>query len=800
MGKFSLVRLLYIGVVVNILALLVVSGFSVLNQRRLQQNTEELHERPLAVMSAVMEFRLNIEDTYKLIDRALHHESFSEEDVGDMRIIETQAEKNIETLKKLYLGESSDVDKISAAYETVKRLSSEAIKIRALGGEKEAALYLEENGWSGAYGDINHRYMTILSFAKSKADEFRNKSKKDADAGIEQAIIFSSLFLLTTIVLSIIIMRFIKREFSKVEEFVELIDSAEYRKIEVRRGELLEFARLKTTLNTMVDRIIDSKNELEAYNEETLHLNESLMEKSREVEEVNHELEASLAEAQRVNIMLRAEKLRYKTLMDFASDGIHILDMEGNLVELSDSFAKMLGYTASEIATLSVFEIEAVIPREQVVGSLRSLANAQAIFESKHRKKDGSLIDVEINTRGITLDGKTHIYASARDITEKKEQERLLRRQKDEFETIFKTSKDGVAILDLDTNFLDFNDAYLEMTGFMREELLGKSCIELSAPWDISHAKEALTIVVEQGYLRNFEKTCIVKNDKTIVVNMSISLMPDKKRILISSQDVTERKHYEASLESLVAEEIEKRLEKEKLLVYQSKMAMMGEMIGAIAHQWRQPLNALGIAVQDILSAYEFDELDEEYIRNFETKNMAIIYQMSQTIDDFRNFFRPNKQKKSFSLERAVTNALGIMLAQLKNSFIEVKFDDSKEHIIYGYQNEFEQAVLIMISNAKDALLENKIKAPTIEIATGDMSDGAIFVSIEDNGGGVPKEIMDRVFEPYFTTKEQGKGTGIGLYMAKEIIERQMGGKIIVQNSDNGAKFTIFFYKSADRG
>jgi len=432
-----------------------------------------------------MEFRLNIEDTYKLIDRVLHHESFSEEDVGDMRIIETQAEKNIETLKKLYLGESSDVDKISTAYETVKRLSSEAIKICALGGEKEAELYLEENGWGGAYGDINYRYMTILSFAKSKADEFRNKSKKDADAGIEQAIIFSSLFLLTTIVISIIIMRFIKREFSKVEEFVELIDSAEYRKIEVRRGELLEFARLKTTLNTMVDRIIDSKNELEAYNEETLHLNESLMEKSREVEEVNHELEASLAEAQRVNIMLRAEKLRYKTLMAFASDGIHILDMEGNLVEFSDSFAKMLGYTASELATLSVFEIEAVIPREQVVGSLRSLANAQAIFESKHRKKDGSLIDVEINTRGITLDGKTHIYASARDITEKKEQERLLRRQKDEFETIFKTSKDGVAILDLDTNFLDFNDTYLEMTSFMCEELLGKSCIELSAPWGI---------------------------------------------------------------------------------------------------------------------------------------------------------------------------------------------------------------------------------------------------------------------------------------------------------------------------
>jgi len=624
-----------------------------------------------------------------------------------------------------------------------------------------------------------------------------NKSKKDVAVGVSRTITFSSLFLLTTIIASMIIMRFIRREFTKVEEFITLIDSSEYRKAEVRRGELSEFAKLKTTLNTMVDKLVDSKNELEAYNEETLHLNESLMEKSRELEEVNHELEASLGEAQRVNDALETERLRYKTLMEFASDGIHILDMDGAIVEFSDSFANMLGYTASEIAKLSIFEIEAAISREPLLESLRALTNEHIMLESKHRKKDGSIIDVEINAKGISLEGKMHVYASARDITEKKVQDGLLREQKDEFETIFKTSKDGVAILDLDTNFLDFNDAYLEMTGFGREELLGKSCIGLSAPWDIAHAREALLMVMEQGYLQNFEKTCITKNGKLIVVNMSISLMPDKKRILISSQDVTERKHYEASLESRVAEEIEKRLEKEKLLVYQSKMAMMGEMIGAIAHQWRQPLNALGIAVQDVLSAYEFDELDESYIRDFEVKNMSIIYKMSQTIDDFRNFFRPDKQKKSFSLEQAVCGALGIMLAQLKSSFIDVEFDDSREHIIYGYQNEFEQAVLIMISNAKDALLESKTKTPKIKIAVGDMDDGAVFVSIEDNGGGVPKEIMDRVFEPYFTTKEQGKGTGIGLYMAKEIIERQMGGEISVQNSDNGAKFTVFFRQSS---
>jgi signal transduction histidine kinase len=251
------------------------------------------------------------------------------------------------------------------------------------------------------------------------------------------------------------------------------------------------------------------------------------------------------------------------------------------------------------------------------------------------------------------------------------------------------------------------------------------------------------------------------------------------------------------NLQMMVAQETEKRLEKEKLLIQQSKMAMMGEMIGAIAHQWRQPLNALGISVQDAHLAYKLGDISDEYMEEFKTGSMSIIQRMSQTIDDFRNFFRPNKEKEEFILERAVKETLNIMLPQLVNHHIEVNFDQTSQDKIYGYKSELEQAILIIISNANDVLVDNKIENPKINISIkADKTANKVSLSIEDNGGGVPTEIIDRIFEPYFTTKEQGKGTGIGLYMAKEIIERQMGGRIYCENTDSGARFVVEMQKT----
>jgi len=230
---------------------------------------------------------------------------------------------------------------------------------------------------------------------------------------------------------------------------------------------------------------------------------------------------------------------------------------------------------------------------------------------------------------------------------------------------------------------------------------------------------------------------------------------------------------------------------KEKILMQQSKMAVMGEMIGVIAHQWRQPLNAIYLSVQDIYAAYEVEELDKEYMDKFKESNLFIIKKMSETIDDFRNFLRPVKDMTNFSVEQAVDGVLRILTPQFKRNSVELKFDKSGEHVVHGHQNELEQTIMILLSNALDALIENKINHPAINISIGYNEHGGTILSIQDNAGGVPHEICEKIFEPYFTTKDKSNGTGIGLYMAREIVEHQMGGKIYFENVDDGVRFVV---------
>jgi len=244
-------------------------------------------------------------------------------------------------------------------------------------------------------------------------------------------------------------------------------------------------------------------------------------------------------------------------------------------------------------------------------------------------------------------------------------------------------------------------------------------------------------------------------------------------------------------LEARVSDELVKSRQKDYLLIQQSKLATMGEMINAIAHQWRQPLNSLGLTIQDIKYAYKKNEIDENYIDTTTKDAMRQIKYMSKTIDDFRNFYKPNKEKRLFSLNKALQESLSLVRARLEAHFFEIEENyDLDLPEINGYENEFKQAILNIINNSQDAADENKINSPKLSIKTGH-KDGYAILEIEDNCGGIPIEVINRIFEPYFTTKKQGKGTGIGLYMCKTIIQENMGGYIEASNNKNGAKFSI---------
>ncbi len=244
-------------------------------------------------------------------------------------------------------------------------------------------------------------------------------------------------------------------------------------------------------------------------------------------------------------------------------------------------------------------------------------------------------------------------------------------------------------------------------------------------------------------------------------------------------------------LERRVEEEVKKRERQEQISIQQSKLAAMGEMIGNIAHQWRQPLTSLGVLVQDMKEAYAYGELDEAYLEENVGSVMKLVHKMSDTINDFQNFFKPDKIRERFLVADVIDDTLAIMGSSLLNHKIILEVDVEEGVALEGYRNEYGQVLLNLLSNAKDALLSRKKSDRRIWIRGEYTPEGRSRLIVRDNGGGIDASILEKIFDPYFTTKFKADGTGIGLYMSKMIIERNMDGHILAENSDDGAVFIL---------
>jgi len=248
--------------------------------------------------------------------------------------------------------------------------------------------------------------------------------------------------------------------------------------------------------------------------------------------------------------------------------------------------------------------------------------------------------------------------------------------------------------------------------------------------------------------------------------------------------------HFYEELDKRVNEEIRKRREKEQLLIAQSKLATLGEMLGNIAHQWRHPITRLSLLIQNFELAAKKNKLTPEFIEKFKDNATSQINYMSDTIDDFINFFRRDKKKVKFYPEEIVKSALKLIEGRIKNLIkIEIKVLDNRE--MEGYKSEFSQVILNILNNAIDVIKERNVKNGKIEIIIDKNT-----IKIKDNAGGIDENIKDKIFEPYFTTKFQSQGTGIGLYMSKIIIEQHFNGKLYAYNDKEGAVFVVDLNKS----
>ncbi len=274
-----------------------------------------------------------------------------------------------------------------------------------------------------------------------------------------------------------------------------------------------------------------------------------------------------------------------------------------------------------------------------------------------------------------------------------------------------------------------------------------------------------------------------------ISIWFSIRIMKNIECITKQAEEMALEKERELQnlrreLEERIQKEVKKSRDKDQIMFQQARLAAMGEMIGNIAHQWRQPLNALTILIQSFATKQMVGGLTDEFVEKQVEKGMSIAQNMSKTLDDFRNFFKPNRRKELFSVKKAIDDAYNFFKPICEKEGIEVKIECVKDIQIMGYQNEFTQVILNLFTNARDNFVEKKIvdRKIAIKIERKTTPMPIAFIIFTDTGGGVDEKIIDKIFDPYFTTKHQSAGTGIGLYMSKQIIEMQMEGKIIVKN------------------
>lgn len=242
-------------------------------------------------------------------------------------------------------------------------------------------------------------------------------------------------------------------------------------------------------------------------------------------------------------------------------------------------------------------------------------------------------------------------------------------------------------------------------------------------------------------------------------------------------------------LEERVQVETQARIEKERMLEQQAKMAAMGEMMDAVAHQWKQPLNALTMLIDLLKSDFKEGNVDQPYIDDMTQTFEQQIDHMVNTLNEFRTFFRPDKAPEPFGLKRCIQSVLLLVKDEFMKHGITIHTESDKEIIINGIENEFKHLILNIINNAKDAFIERGCKTRDIFIRF-EKEAQQIRIEIEDNAGGIPETVIGEIFKPNITTKAEGKGTGIGLYMSTQIAQK-LGGSLLVRNTDRGALFTL---------
>ncbi len=362
----------------------------------------------------------------------------------------------------------------------------------------------------------------------------------------------------------------------------------------------------------------------------------------------------------------------------------------------------------------------------------------------------------------------------ATNVARRKKSESALTNQLRFLAVLMDTIPNPMNYKNLNGQYVGCNKAFANLLGKTKEEVLGKSVFDFfPKEW----AKE-----------QRQKDRVLLKNEATDNFEMTLHLPNGSARIMTYNKTVYSNIDGQIGGIVTVMDDVTERNQQKQFLIQQSKLAEMGEMVGAIAHQWNEPLVELSAILQDMEFSYSQGEMTENMMRGFVNESMIQIQYMSQTHKDFRNFLKPSTKKGVFCAKKALDEVLEIIGRQIFYSHIKISVTCKDDYVqVFGYENEFKQVLLNIINNAKTKIVSTK-KGKNITIHV-EAKENSAQIKIGDDAGAIPKDIIGLIFDPYFTTTKDG--TGLGLYMAKVIIEDKMDGKINVYNYFDNAIFNI---------
>ena len=511
--------------------------------------------------------------------------------------------------------------------------------------------------------------------------------------------------------------------------------------------------------------------------------------------EYNDELKAK-------TLSLEHWKKRFELAIIASNDGLWDIDFKTKNIYFSDKWLEMFGYKKEEVLTFS--DWFKLIHNEDKV-------KVEKLFDKIFAKIDDTFIcEYRLQTKN---DGFKWVLARGKSFCDESGNlDRMLmmsmdidknKRMKKELLDVELLVEDGRIVIFKLENDKNLSVKYISNSiktfGFTKQHFENKELnfMNLIHKDDVNKVQVAINAALKND-LENFTVVCRIINAANEIRWISSRVILIKNHSGEVSHfygyinDITKIKVSQEELKLKVEEEVKKNRDKDRILIQQSKLASMGEMLGNIAHQWRQPLNNVSLILQFLRDNYKNENVSTEKLDKFMSRANTHIEYMSETIDDFRNFYKPSKTKKEFSIKECIDSVLYMLENQYKSEKIKIDFV-YEDILIINYENELKQSLLNILNNAKDALLLKKhnLNFDALINISLKVKENKVEILISNNGDNIKDDIIDKIFEPYFTTKFETQGTGIGLYMTKSIIETNMKGKIEVKNIKDGVIFKI---------